>query len=123
MDSCAGKLVLTLADEGCLFIRTHTAWLEFAQKIHDLPDSDPRARALKRRLASRTQEVEMDKQGRVNIPPNLREQATPSLKPKSGVMLVGAFNKFELWEESAWSGDSDACDADYDAEYVAGLGI
>lgn len=122
-DLCGGKLMLTLADEGCLFIRTYPAWLGFAQKIHDLPDSDPRARAVKRLIASRTQEVEMDKQGRVNIPPGLRERTEPPLKPKSSVMLVGAFDKFELWGESAWEGDSEAGLAGYDPEYVASLGI
>ena len=43
-------------------------------------------------------EIEMDKSGRILIPPRLREFA--SLEKR--VVLAGLGNKFELWNDEAW---------------------
>ena len=50
-------------------------------------------------------DVEIDSHGRFLVPPLLREYA--SLEKR--VMLVGQGKKFEIWSESNWSKERDAC--------------
>jgi len=50
-------------------------------------------------------DLELDGSGRFLVPPRLREYA----KLDRRVMLVGQLNKFQLWDEDAWSA---VCDAD-----------
>jgi MraZ protein len=45
-------------------------------------------------------DVEIDGQWRLTIPATLREYA--GLEPDQPVMVVGAFNRVELWKVSLW---------------------
>jgi MraZ protein len=58
---------------------------------------------LKRLLVGHATEVEMDKQGRLLLPPVLRDYAQLNRE----VMLVGRINAFELWDEAAWNAQRD----------------
>lgn len=51
--------------------------------------------------ASGSTEVEIDKQGRMAIPPYLRQFAR--LDPESPVMVTGAINRVELWNPVVWA--------------------
>jgi MraZ protein len=49
-------------------------------------------------LLGHATELEMDKNGRILIPPRLREFAGLDKR----VVLAGLGNKFEIWDEEAW---------------------
>jgi MraZ protein len=55
-------------------------------------------RQLARLWASGTQEVEVDKQGRMAIPVLLREYANLSTE----VLVIGAIDRIELWSPTEW---------------------
>jgi MraZ protein len=51
-----------------------------------------------RNFFSNAAECELDRQGRILIPPALREGARIS----KSVMDVGMLNKMEIWDRAAW---------------------
>lgn len=96
---CGGDLVVTVDPDHCLLIYPLPDWEDIQQKLQRLPSLNPAARGLQRLLIGHATDVPMDNSGRVLIPPPLREFARLDRK----VVLVGQANKFELWDEGAWS--------------------
>ena len=113
-DRCQGQVVLTVHDDRCLLLYPQPDWDEIERKLVRLPNQNKRTRTLQRMLLGHATELEIDKSGRILIPPRLREFA--SLEKR--VVLAGLGNKFEIWNEEAWeqncgewvADDSDAGD-------------
>ncbi len=85
--------VLTNAHE-CLDLYPHEDWLAFEEKIVAVADVDPDAQAYARMLISGATPCPIDKQGRILVPPYLREHA--GLKRE--VTVAGVGPKIELWD-------------------------
>ena len=100
---CASRLVITVDADHCLLIYPEPNWVEIERKLERLPSFNPTARKLQRLYIGHAQDVEMDAQGRVLLPPSLRSFAFLDKR----VALVGQSNKFELWDEDAWVGRRD----------------
>ena len=96
---CASELVITVDTDRCLLIYPLPEWQEIERKLVKLPSFNKAARRLQRMLLGNATEVEMDAQGRVLVPPPLREYAGLDRQ----AVLIGQGNKFELWDESCWS--------------------
>jgi MraZ protein len=103
-DSCASRLVITVDKDRCLLIYPQPVWLEIEEKLKKLPSFDEAARNLQRLYIGNAHEIEMDGQGRVLLPQELRRFANLDKK----VALVGQINKFELWDEDTWNARQDA---------------
>ena len=97
---CASRLVITVDSDRCLLIYPEPNWTEIEHKLEQLPSFNPTARKLQRLYIGHAQDVEMDGQGRVLLPPELRRFASLDKR----VALVGQSNKFELWDEEIWNG-------------------
>ncbi len=97
-DRCQGQVVLTVHDDRCLLLYPQPDWDEIERKLVRLPNQNKRTRTLQRLLLGHATELEIDKSGRILIPPRLREFA--SLEKR--VVLAGLGNKFEIWNEEAW---------------------
>jgi MraZ protein len=100
---CASRLVITVDADHCLLIYPEPNWVEIERKLERLPSFNPTARKLQRLYIGHAQDVEMDAQGRVLLPPSLRDFASLDKR----VAPVGQGNKFELWDEDAWVGRRD----------------
>jgi MraZ protein len=85
--------------ERCLVIYPSPEWRRIEQQLQALPALDPKAQAISRLLIGHASECEMDNQGRILVPPTLREVATLDRR----VRMIGQVNKFELWDEDHWS--------------------
>ncbi len=96
---CDGHLVITVDRDRCLLLYPLPEWEEIEKRLTNLPSTDKHARRLKRLLMGHATDLEMDGQGRILIPPALRDFA--GLKKQ--VVLVGQGNKFELWDEETWN--------------------
>ncbi len=71
-----GILVVTIdTEERCLLIYTHPQWEQIEQKLENLPSYHPASRRIQRLLIGHATEVELDRSGRILIPPVLREYA------------------------------------------------
>ena len=97
---CEGKLVVTLADKGeALVIYTLNDFEVIQEKIEALPSINEGAKRLKRLVVGHANDVEMDANGRILIPPLLRN----CVGLNKHVVLVGQGKKLELWDEEAWN--------------------
>ena len=98
IERCDGRVVLTVHDDHCLLLYPQPEWDEIERKLVRLPNQNKRTRILQRMLLGHATELEMDKNGRILIPPRLREFANLEKR----VVLAGLGNKFEVWNEEAW---------------------
>ncbi len=98
MNTCGGNLVMTADPDECLLLYPIEQWLSVEQSIAALPSLDKQARSLKRLLIGFATDVTMDKNGRLLVPPPLREFS----KIDKQIVLIGQSSKFEIWNESYW---------------------
>ncbi len=99
-DCCASQLVITVdPNDHCLLIYPIPEWQEIERKLMRLPTFNKAARRLQRLLVGHAVEVDMDGQGRILLPPPLREFAQTDKR----AVLIGQGNKFELWDEGRWN--------------------
>lgn len=83
----------------CLVAYPPEVWEErIERKVESFSPVDPQQRAFMRYFVSSAEECEFDNQGRILIPPLLRERA--GLKQEA--LLAGVLSSFEIWDRSAW---------------------
>lgn len=99
-ECCASQLVITVDTDRCLLLYPAPEWSEIEAKLVALPSFIKAARTLQRLYIGHAHEVEMDGQGRILLPPELRKFANLGKR----VALVGQGKKFELWDEETWNG-------------------
>ena len=115
----AGAFVTRWID-ACLAIFPRDAWDSLATKVAGLPVTDANARTFSRFVFSGAFEVEIDRQGRVLVPANLREWA----ELQGEAVVVGSRDHIELWSPARWAAYSEAMNSpDVLAEHLQGLGI
>ena len=110
--------VITNGNDGCLNIYTEEDWETFLEKLQLLPNKED-TRSLIRKLVAQANTVELDKQGRILVPPVLRERAGL----EKDVVLAGVISKIEVWDKAKWESVSAADDIDDIAERLADLGL
>ncbi len=103
VETCASELVITVDKDRCLLIYPKPTWLDIEEKLKKLPSFDEASRNLQRLYIGNAHDIEMDGQGRVLLPQELRKFANLDKK----VALVGQINKFELWDEDTWNARQD----------------
>jgi MraZ protein len=95
-----GRFILTPAPfDPCLHLHPMRAWEEFEKKIAELPSLDPNIVRFRRIYVSAAVECELDRVGRVLVPPHLREKASLS----RDVLWAGMGRTIELWSTDAWN--------------------
>lgn len=113
MAQCAGQLVVTVDRSGsCLLLYPLPEWEEIERKLVRLGNLNNQARRLQRLLIGHATEVEMDNNGRILLPPPLREFA----KFDKRIALTGQGNKFEIWDEQTWMSERDSWVAENESD-------
>ena len=98
-ESASGQMVCTIdINHACLLLYPLPEWEIIGQKLSRLSSMNPQERRVQRLLLGHASECQMDSAGRLLIAPVLRQHAGLTKE----VMLVGQFNKFELWDETTW---------------------
>ena len=87
---------ITLSMDRCLSAYSSEAWQAFSEKVSAMPYVKQRKM---RPLFAHAARSELDAQGRVLIPQNLRDYAGFS----KNVTVVGCNNHAELWDSAAWN--------------------
>ena len=105
----------------CLSGMSAEEWERFSRKLSALPVTDTVGQAIRRKLYSMAAACEIDKQGRILIPAQLRE-TTGLLKDAT---LIGVDDHVEIWNPETLAEYSEKCEENYgDAlAHLAALGI
>ncbi|WP_261162154.1 division/cell wall cluster transcriptional repressor MraZ [Serratia grimesii] len=94
-----GQMVCTIdLHKPCLLLYPLPEWEIIEQKLSRLSSMNPAERRVQRLLLGHASECQMDSAGRLLLATTLRQHAGLTKE----VMLVGQFNKFELWDEQTW---------------------
>jgi MraZ protein len=106
--------------DACLAIFPRKEWDDFADRVAQLPVSDASARVFSRFVFSGAFEFLLDAQGRLVLPPALREFAGLT----SEAVVVGSRDHIELWSPDKWATYSDEMNSpDALANRINDLGI
>ena len=97
-DRYDGRMVMTMDFDQCLTVYPLEEWEKLEEKIRTLPVMKQEVKDFMRFLFSSATECELDKQGRILIPPSHRERAGIA----KNVLVVGIMNKIEIWDAKAW---------------------
>ncbi len=115
------KFVATKGLDNCLFVYPMDEWKLLEQKLKSLPFTRADARSFVRFFFSGATECEVDKQGRILIPANLREYA----KLDKDVVLLGVSSRVEIWSKDLWENYSRQAEESYNeiAEKIVDLDL
>ncbi|MEX2501418.1 MAG: division/cell wall cluster transcriptional repressor MraZ [Trueperaceae bacterium] len=95
-------MVVTRGMEGCLYVFPIGAWRRIEARLEELPLTDRDARAFVRFFYSGAAKAKLDAAGRISLPSPLR--AFADVEPGQGpVIVAGAPNRLELWNERRWN--------------------
>lgn len=93
------NFVVTRGLENCLFVYSYEEWNKIVAKLNSLPFTKKDARNFNRFFLSGANQVELDKQGRINIASSLIEYA--NLEKECVVLGVG--DRLEIWSKDRWN--------------------
>jgi MraZ protein len=90
-------MVLTYSafDSGSLWLQSEQTWERVRDDVMALPSFNASHRSLQRRLVGSATAVEPDGNGRILLPPSLRQVV--GLEKR--VIMLGMGNRFEIWDE------------------------
>lgn len=97
-DLLGEHFVVTKGLDSCLFIYPPAEWSAFEEKLKQLPLTSSDARKFVRFFFSGALECDLDNQGRIILPPNLRAYA--GLKKE--IISIGVNNRVEIWDREKW---------------------
>ncbi len=114
-DAVGSKFILTKGIEHNLTIYPLEEWGKVEKKLSELKTSKAASRNLRRRFLGSAVEVEVDNQGRISIPQNLRLFA----QLEKEVLFIGQGDYIEIWSKSNYDtiDDFDLTDALEDIDF------
>lgn len=119
-EELAEGLVLTRGQERCLYVFSVREFERVHEQLRAAPLSSKQARDYIRVFLSGASDEVPDKQGRVTIPPPLREYAGLDRE----LAVIGAGTRAEIWDAQAWNdylNEKEAVFSETEEEVVPGL--
>ncbi|MDQ1484211.1 MAG: transcriptional regulator MraZ [Actinomycetota bacterium] len=119
-DRLASGLVVTKGQERCLYIFPMDEFMRVAETMRSAPVTNRVVRDYLRVFLSGASDETPDKQGRVTVPPNLREYAGLD----RDCTVIGAGERVEVWDTNAWDtylASTEQAFADQAEEVIPGL--
>ena len=113
------EFVVTKGLDGCLFVYPGDEWKLMETKFREVSQFSKEARKFARFFFAGAATCEVDKQGRVLLPANLREFAGIEKE----VVLAGVVNHIEIWNKDRWQDTNEYDDVEEIAEHMASLGL
>lgn len=94
----SGGMVFRSGEDRCLLAYPMEDWLKEAEKIRSLSERKRVSREYRRWFFGRSSECQPDKQGRVMVPPNMRNYAGLD----KDILIVGVYDRLEIWDKNTW---------------------
>ncbi len=98
-EGLAGGLVLTKGQDRSIVVWPAAEFAAYARRVDEASRSDPKVQAYQRVLFSGASDEIPDRQGRITVPPALREYAGLV----RDVVVVGKNSTAELWDAATWA--------------------
>ena len=103
-DGCDGRLVVTIdTNHRCLLLYPLPEWEQIERQIESLSSFDPMSQRVKHLLIGHANDLEMDGNGRILLPQELRLYAGL----EKHLCLIGQGKKLEIWSQEAWAQQRD----------------
>ena len=102
-DELAEGLVVTRGQERCLYVWSMEEFARLTERMREVPVTNKAGRDYVRMFFAGASDEKPDKQGRVTIPPMLRDYASLS----RDCIVIGAMNRIEIWDSASWQSYSD----------------
>ncbi|MBI4006814.1 MAG: division/cell wall cluster transcriptional repressor MraZ [Gammaproteobacteria bacterium] len=100
MSISEGNLILTLNPlDRSLWLYPLSEWELIESKLASLSEFDKQGRRAKQMMRGYATDCQLDGQGRILIPHELRDYAGLGKQ----AVILGQGNKFEIWDEQAWN--------------------
>ena len=113
-DALEEGVVVTRGLDGCLFMFPAAEWDRLADRISELPLTNPTARAFTRFMFANACDCKPDRQGRILIPKYLLELAGISEE----AVIIGSNSHLELWSPGKF--EETQSHVEQDPDYVIG---
>ena len=108
-DDPESRLMLTNFDR-CIACYTLSEWEKIESSFYQLNQTNKNVRAFQRFFIAGAVEAVPDKQGRILVPPHLRDYA----HLEKEVVLAGVGRKFEIWNKDAFLDNRKEVEENYD---------
>ncbi|MEZ5753982.1 division/cell wall cluster transcriptional repressor MraZ [Tabrizicola sp. M-4] len=106
-DSPRKRIVIVYGDERRKFAECYT--IAGAQRLEALirrkPIGSPERRLLERNMITLSATVEIDDDGRIVLPPKVREKIGMSAQDGGEAVLAGSLDTFQLWKADVYEAD------------------
>lgn len=89
------QVVVTRGFDPCISVYSPAEWVKVEEAVRRLPTGK---RDVLRYLLAGAVDLEMDRQGRITLPPHLRQHA----KIERDLVVVGLVSRLEIWSRSEW---------------------
>jgi MraZ protein len=91
-------IVLARGLERCILAYPPSVWKEIAERFDTMPIARSKSRRISRVIFATAFSLELDEQGRLVMPPPLRQHA----EIKETVIIAGINNYLEIWSKELW---------------------
>jgi MraZ protein len=85
-----------LVDCPAVGLFSHSRWLEIERRLDNMSQAQPEVQSVRRLLVSGAVEAPIDGQGRVQVPPHLREHGGLERE----VIIAGVGSRIEIWDKA-----------------------
>jgi MraZ protein len=119
-DELADGLVVTRGQERCLYVWSMEEFGRFTDRLRETSVTSRAARDYVRMFFAGASDETPDKQGRITVPPMLRDYASLA----KDCVVIGAMTRIEIWDATSWQTYSDQQEqafADLSEEVFPGL--
>src|SRR5215210_5200413 len=91
-------VVVTRGMDGCLYVYARGEWEGLAARISSLDSLSAESRRMQRHFFVNATAAELDKQGRIVIPPALLDRVGIGRE----VTVTGVYDHLEIWDRAEW---------------------
>jgi len=105
-----GGLMVTKGLDNCLLLYPMKEWERLVERIEEMPSGSEATRRFTRLFFADASNLIPDGQGRVLIPPRLREMVGIT----GEVFIVGLANKAEVWDPEGWKAYRKSSEGQYE---------
>ena len=102
-DELAEGLVVTRGQERCLYVWSMAEFGKLTERLREAPVTNKATRDYVRMFFAGASNETPDKQGRITVPPMLRDYASL----QRDCIVIGAMNRVEIWDATSWQTYSD----------------